>query len=93
MYIVAIGWIYVVLMMSITETSFTAGAMTFVFYCMLPLGVILYLLGTPERRRRRGELEKKQNSEMLQAISSDPASDPTLDQTESLISPQGRSVK
>jgi hypothetical protein len=71
MYIVAIGWIYVVLMMSIVETSFTAGVMTFVLYCILPLGVILYLLGTPERRRRRLKLEKKQNSEAPAEISSD----------------------
>lgn len=53
MLIVAIGWIYVVLMMSITETSVVAGVMTFVFYGILPVAVILYLLGTPERRRRR----------------------------------------
>jgi len=53
MYIVAIGWIYVVLMMSITETSFIAGAMTFVLYGVLPLSVILYLLNTPKRRARR----------------------------------------
>ncbi len=63
MYIIAIGWIYVVLMMSITETSVTAGVMTFLLYGILPLGVILYLLNTPERRRRRAEIEKKQNSE------------------------------
>ncbi|HSY30082.1 MAG TPA: hypothetical protein VK832_21395 [Burkholderiaceae bacterium] len=63
MYIVAIGWIYVVLMMSITETSVTAGVMTFFLYGILPLGVILYLLGTPERKRRRQAAEKKQNTD------------------------------
>jgi hypothetical protein len=61
MYIVAIGWIYVVLMMSITETSVVAGVMTFLLYGILPLTVILYLLGTPERRRRRQAAENSQN--------------------------------
>ncbi|HXA46075.1 MAG TPA: hypothetical protein VNW52_00490 [Burkholderiaceae bacterium] len=77
MYIVAIGWIYVVLMMSITETSIIAGVMTFVLYGILPLGVILYLLGTPERRRRRDALEKKQNSEAAPEILANAASDQT----------------
>ena len=63
MYIVAIGWIYVVLMMSITETSVIAGVMTFFLYGILPLGVILYLLGTPERKSRRLAAEKKQNTD------------------------------
>lgn len=52
MLIVAIAWIYVVLMMALTETSFTAGLATFIFYGILPLSVVLYLLGTPARRRR-----------------------------------------
>ena len=43
LYIVAIGWIYVVLMMSVTETSVIAGIATFLFYGVLPLSVILYL--------------------------------------------------
>ncbi|RJG04260.1 hypothetical protein [Noviherbaspirillum sedimenti] len=51
--IVAIAWIYVVLMMSITEHSVVAGIMTFLLYCVLPLTIILYLMATPQRRRRR----------------------------------------
>lgn len=60
MLIVAIAWIYVVLMMSITEHSIVAGIMTFLLYGVLPLGVILYLIGTPERKRRRLAAEKVQ---------------------------------
>ncbi len=56
MYIIAIGWIWVVFMMSITETSIVAGLMTFVFYGILPCGLLLYLLGTPARRRRKSRL-------------------------------------
>jgi hypothetical protein len=58
MYIVAIAWIYVVLMMSITEQSFVAGVMTFLLYGLLPLALILYLMGVPERKRRRLRAEK-----------------------------------
>jgi hypothetical protein len=58
MYIVAIAWIYVVLMMSITEQSVVAGVMTFLLYGLLPLALILYLMGVPERKRRRLRAEK-----------------------------------
>jgi hypothetical protein len=53
MYIVAIGWIYVTLMMSIAEQTAIAGVMTFLLYGVFPVSIILYLLHTPERRRRR----------------------------------------
>ena len=53
MYIITIGWIWVVFMMSITESSIVAGLMTFVFYGILPCGLLMYLLGTPARRRRQ----------------------------------------
>jgi hypothetical protein len=53
MYIVAIAWIYVVLMMSVTETSVVAGVMTFMLYGALPVGVLYYLAGTGRRKRRR----------------------------------------
>jgi len=58
MHIVALAWIYVVLMMSITETSVVAGIATFLLYGMLPLSIILYLTGTRQRNRRRIEREK-----------------------------------
>lgn len=58
MYIVAIAWIYVVLMMSITEDSIVAGIMTFMLYGVLPLSIILYVMGTPQRRRKRERNEK-----------------------------------
>lgn len=51
--IIAIAWIYVVLMMSITEHSIIAGIMTFLLYGVLPLTIILYLLNGPNRKRRR----------------------------------------
>ncbi len=51
MYIVAIGWLWVVLMMALTEVSVTAGVLTFLFYGLFPLALFLWLFGTPARRR------------------------------------------
>lgn len=53
MYIVAIAWLYVALMMAATETSFTAGVLTLVFYGLLPCGLLLWIVGTPQRKRNR----------------------------------------
>jgi small-conductance mechanosensitive channel len=64
MYIVAIAWIYVVLMMSITERSVIAGIVTFMFYGVLPLSIILYVMGTPQRRRMRKEAENLRRKQM-----------------------------
>jgi hypothetical protein len=57
MYIIAIAWLYVVLLMSLTETSWVAGISTFFFYGVFPLSVLLYLIGTPQRRRNRQKHE------------------------------------
>ena len=56
MYIVAIAWLFVVTLMAVVEAVASNGSllgaiMTFVFYGILPLGLVLYLLGTPLRMR------------------------------------------
>lgn len=56
MYIVAIAWLYVALMMAVAEaTSFNGtvlGAIiTFVLYGALPITLVVYVMGTPARRR------------------------------------------
>lgn len=53
MYVIAIGWLYVTLLMAATETSITAGVLTFLFYGLAPLALLLWLMGTPQRRRSR----------------------------------------
>jgi hypothetical protein len=53
MHLVAIGWMYVVFMMSITEETIVAGVMTFLFYGLIPVAIILYLGGSRRRRIRR----------------------------------------
>jgi biotin transporter BioY len=66
MYIVAIAWLYVVLMMSITERSPIAGVMTFLLYGVFPLTIVLYLMGTPQRKRNR-QMAKKNEVSAAQA--------------------------
>ncbi|NYH99881.1 hypothetical protein [Cupriavidus plantarum] len=53
MYIVAIAWLYVALMMAISEHTVVAGVLTFLGYGVGPVALILYILGTPARKRRR----------------------------------------
>lgn len=57
MHIAAVGWIYVTLMMAITEETVVAGIMTFFLYGVLPTLLIMYVGGTGQRRQRR-ELER-----------------------------------
>ena len=52
MHIAAVGWIYVTLMMAITEETVVAGIMTFFLYGVLPTLIIVYVAGSPQRRRR-----------------------------------------
>ncbi|MGZ8293985.1 MAG: hypothetical protein ACXWVG_13145 [Telluria sp.] len=58
MWLVAIAWIYVVGLMSLTETSIVAGVMTFLGYCVLPLSILHYITGS-KRRRRKAEAAAK----------------------------------
>lgn len=57
LYLIAIAWIYVVLLMSLTESSLIAAIMTFIFYCVIPLGLVLYILSSSARKRRIREQE------------------------------------
>ena len=57
MYIISIGWLYVVVLMAALERSWVGGILTLVFYGMVPLSILLYLYGTPERRRRMRQRE------------------------------------
>lgn len=53
MLIVAIAWIYVVVLMALTEPTVVAGCMTLLLYCALPLGIVFYITGGGRRKRRR----------------------------------------
>lgn len=58
MYIVPIAWMFVVVLMTIAEATSTQGTLlgaffTFLLYGLLPLVIVMYVLGTPGRRRAR----------------------------------------
>jgi hypothetical protein len=77
MYIVAIAWLYVTLMMAVTERSVTAGILTFTFYGLLPCALLVWLIGTPARRRNRHRqqmLEAKLPPADVSVPSNDPLS-------------------
>ncbi|MFJ5382300.1 hypothetical protein ACIPID_11555 [Cupriavidus sp. CER94] len=67
MYIVAIGWLYVALMMAITETSVVAGVATFLLYGLAPVSIVMYIMGTPGRRRRRRAQEARDAAQAASA--------------------------
>jgi hypothetical protein len=57
MYLVAIAWLYVTVMMAVAEAAAPGGSwlgafFTFALYGVLPLSIVLYILGTPGRKRR-----------------------------------------
>lgn len=62
MYIVAIAWLYVVLMMSLTEQSWIAGISTFILYGLAPLSLFLWIVGSPARKRRRRAQEAEKDA-------------------------------
>ncbi len=62
MYLVAVGWMYVVLLMTVAEATGSNGSLlgaffTFVLYGVLPLSIVMYLLRAPARRRARRAAE------------------------------------
>lgn len=65
MYIVAIAWIYVALMMAVAEAQHPNGTVlgaiiTFVLYGVVPVAIVLYIMGTPHRRRARKAREAQE---------------------------------
>jgi membrane protein implicated in regulation of membrane protease activity len=59
MWIVAIAWMYVVVLMAATETSVIGGVMTLLFVGVLPLSLLSYFFGAKGRRARHKERVEK----------------------------------
>ena len=60
MHVVALAWIYVVLMMALVEALSPDGTLlgailTFIFYGLLPLSIVLYIMSRGSRRRPRDD--------------------------------------
>ena len=72
MYLVPIAWLYVAFMMAVAEATSSQGTVlgaffTFLFYGLLPIGLVLYFMGTPARRRRRLAREAEEAEAYLAA--------------------------
>jgi hypothetical protein len=73
MYLVAIGWMYVVVMMAVAEALSPQGTLlgafiTLVFYGFLPVSILIYILGAPMRKRARQADERAQESALAAAL-------------------------
>ena len=63
MILIAIAWLYVVLMVAVVEATGSGGTVlgaliTFFLYGVLPLGIVMYLMLSPARRRARRAADK-----------------------------------
>lgn len=67
MYLVAIAWLYVVVMMALAEALSPQGSVlgaffTLMLYGALPVVVVLYIMGAPHRRRARVAVERAEQA-------------------------------
>jgi hypothetical protein len=60
MYIVAIGWLYVTVLLAASQPTLFTAAVSFLFYGILPCALLLWLGGTRARRQRRRLLADQQ---------------------------------
>ena len=77
MHLVAIGWLYVALMMAVAEATSTTGTVlgaffTFVLYGVAPVALVVYLMGTPARKRAIKAREAAELAERAAAASAAP---------------------
>ena len=66
MYLVVIAWMYVVLLMALAEAFSPQGTVlgalfTLLLYGALPLGLVVYILGTPARKRALREAQASES--------------------------------
>ena len=57
MYIIAIGWLYVTVLLAASEPSIVVGILSFLFYGLLPCSILLWMSGSKVRRQRRAYQE------------------------------------
>ena len=67
MYIIAIGWGYVILMMALTSSSLIKGLMVAFFLGVLPLWLFIYVAGSTRRRSVADQLANPPHRENTEA--------------------------
>lgn len=77
MYIVPIAWLYVAVLMAVAEATNTTGTVlggvvTFVLYGLLPIGLVVYVMGAPARKRA---IKAQERAELAASAASDIAPD------------------
>ena len=73
MHIITIAWLFVTVMMALAEATSPQGTVlgalfTFLLYGALPLSIVLYLMGTPARRRARRAAEAAADAAARDAV-------------------------
>jgi len=74
--LIAIGWLYVALMMAVAEATSPVGSVlgaffTFLLYGVGPVALLLYILATPARKRWRKQREAAELAAWQQAQAAD----------------------
>jgi hypothetical protein len=76
MYIIVIAWLYITVLMAATETSLIAGVLTLFFYGLAPVGLFVWIFGTPARRRARMSARVSARSRLPQQTAATSAAQP-----------------
>ena len=84
MYIVPIAWLYVAVMMAVAEATSSTGTLlgaliTFVLYGLGPIALVLYVMGTPARRRANKAREASEQTASQASGEPDAGSHPATD--------------
>ncbi|MBI5269860.1 MAG: hypothetical protein HY856_09315 [Burkholderiales bacterium] len=78
MHIVAIAWLFVAVLMAAAEATSSQGSLlgaffTLLLYGLLPVAIVVYILGTPTRRRARRAAEARADAQAAQTADRPPA--------------------
>ena len=83
MYLIVIAWFYVTVMMALAEAASPQGSIlgaivTFTLYGLLPMAIVIYILGTPARKRKLKALREAEQRAWDEAQSQQQASAPLV---------------
>lgn len=71
MYIIAIGWLYVTVLIAANEPSIVAGIISFLFYGLAPCSLLLWISASKVRRQRKAYQELLANQRLNDGNGSD----------------------